>query len=386
MHICRPTWSVKLPFRQAFRYAVALFVPFLAWPFLLPAQENQAPDPLPPSGLAAENLGRVAASATQVEDLLRKEPGLLVELKRWVAKEATDRGQILDDAELTDQAIFERLTLELEFRARATRLLQRYGYLMPELNPDSEEAKERELLLKERTRRLARTTAEEDNSPEEKDTEKEFKRAEDCGAARGQQCVEPRRKQQREEPEFRPQERALEMSPSNLGERTVPRQSRGNPIEEPGIPSRQLIQTVSDPESGAAPSSAQRRYEPSPLAASANMSPLLSQPASEAWMIPAWLAPVIHPLREHLSRISRIENASPGHGPQGAKKKKKSWDARNYFRKQIPTRTSLLFTICTYRPPPASQCLNALAWTFSAMAHWIPALFPWTSLSGPITW
>ncbi len=268
MHICRPTWSVKLPIRQAFRYAVALFVTFLAWPFLLPAQENQAPDPLPPSGLAAENLSRVAASATQVEDLLRKEPGLLVELKRWVAKEATDRGQILDDAELTDQAIFERLTRELEFRARATRLLQRYGYLMPKLNPDSEEAKERELLLEERTRRLARTTDEEHNTPEEKDTEKEFKRAEDCGAARGQECVEPRRKQQREEPEFRPQQRALETSPSNLGERTVPRQSRGNPIEESGIPSRQLIQTVSDPESGAAPSLARRQYEPSPLAAS----------------------------------------------------------------------------------------------------------------------
>jgi hypothetical protein len=97
----------------------------------------------------------VAASAAQiVEELLRKDPGLLVELKRWVAKEATDRGQILDDSELTEQAIFERLARDLEFRSVATRLLQRYGYLMPKLNPDSEAAKEHEVLVNEQRRRL----------------------------------------------------------------------------------------------------------------------------------------------------------------------------------------------------------------------------------------
>ncbi len=266
--VSSPRRVIKLSIRKNVRYGVVLFVTFLVWPFFLPAQENQISDSIAPSGLAAENLSRVAASAAQVEDLLRKEPGLLVELKRWVAKEATDHGQILDDTELTDQAIFERLARELEFRSLATRLLQRYGYLMPKLNPDSEAAREHEMLFNERTRRLARTAAEEDNPPEEKGTEEELKRAEECSAARGRECVEPRQKQLREEPEFRQQQRALETSPSNLGERTVPRQSRGNPIEEPGIPSRQLLQTISDPESGIAPSSGQRRVERSSLAAS----------------------------------------------------------------------------------------------------------------------
>src|SRR2546422_5922773 len=47
------------------------------------------------------------------------------------------------------------------FRALATRLLQRYGYLIPKLNPDSELAKEQDLVRKERAHRLAKAEAEE---------------------------------------------------------------------------------------------------------------------------------------------------------------------------------------------------------------------------------
>jgi len=53
-----------------------------------------------PSDLARENLGRVAASATQIRGVLVRDEGLLVELKRWVAKEATDNGQVVDDSTL----------------------------------------------------------------------------------------------------------------------------------------------------------------------------------------------------------------------------------------------------------------------------------------------
>jgi hypothetical protein len=150
---------------------IVLSVTFLACPFVMSAQENQVAEPIAPSGLAAENLNRVAASAAQVGDLLRKDAGLLVELKRWVAKEATDRRQILDDAELTDQAIFERLNRDLEFRSVATRLLQRYGYLMPNMNPGSEAAREREALVSERARRL-RAAAEGENPDGGKNTHK----------------------------------------------------------------------------------------------------------------------------------------------------------------------------------------------------------------------
>src|SRR5690348_10530934 len=68
-----------------------------------------------PSDLAQENLSRVAASAAQIRIVLAKDEGLLVELKRWLAKEATDNGQVVDDANLRDDAIFERLEQDVVF-------------------------------------------------------------------------------------------------------------------------------------------------------------------------------------------------------------------------------------------------------------------------------
>jgi hypothetical protein len=94
-------------------------------------------------GLAIQNLDRVAASAAQIEQVLQRDPGLMVELKRWVAKEATDNGQVLEDSEITDEGILDRLARDVPFRSVATRLLQRYGFLMPAVNPGSEYAKSR---------------------------------------------------------------------------------------------------------------------------------------------------------------------------------------------------------------------------------------------------
>src|SRR5438270_3684532 len=116
-----------------------------------------------PSDLTQENLGRVAASAIQIRSVLVRDEGLMVELKRWVAKEATDSGQVVEDSNLSDQAIFERLERDVAFRSVATRLLQRYGYLTPKPNPDSDLAKEKELELKERARRLVQIESQEDS-------------------------------------------------------------------------------------------------------------------------------------------------------------------------------------------------------------------------------
>jgi hypothetical protein len=114
------------------------------------------------SDLARENLRRVAASAGQIREVLVKDTGLMVELKRWVAKEATDNGQYVDDAGLTDTAIFDRLDRDVAFRAVATLLLQRYGYLMPTANPDSDYGKEHEFVLRERAKRMVQQEAQED--------------------------------------------------------------------------------------------------------------------------------------------------------------------------------------------------------------------------------
>jgi len=122
--------------------------------------------PLPPrrleSELAKANYDRVAASAPQIKEVLLRDPGLLVELKTWIAKEASDNGQFVSDDELTDVAVFDRLTRDVKFRAVATRLVQRYGYLMPIVNPESEMGKQQDLLLKERVRRLEQIEAQEE--------------------------------------------------------------------------------------------------------------------------------------------------------------------------------------------------------------------------------
>jgi protein involved in polysaccharide export with SLBB domain len=105
---------------------------------------------------ATDNLDMVSASATQIREVLAKDPGLMVELKRLMAKQAIEKGQIVAEQDLEDSAILDRLATDTRFRALATRLLQRYGYLSPQLNPLSPSGKEQDLLLKARAERLAR--------------------------------------------------------------------------------------------------------------------------------------------------------------------------------------------------------------------------------------
>jgi len=114
------------------------------------------------SELEKENLNFVAAAPAQIKEVLIKDPGLLVELKRWIAREASDNGQVVNEEDLTDNAVFDRLSSDVVFRSVATRLVQRYGYLRPNFNPDSEMGKEQELLIKERVRRLVQIEAQED--------------------------------------------------------------------------------------------------------------------------------------------------------------------------------------------------------------------------------
>ncbi len=123
--------------------------------------QNERPNPMPSSELGRENLSRVAASAGEIKAILFKDAGLMVALKFWVAKDATEHGQIVSETDLTNDAIFERLEEDAQFRSVATALVQRYGYLLPKLNPQSEVAKEHELLVQERTKWLAQNQEEE---------------------------------------------------------------------------------------------------------------------------------------------------------------------------------------------------------------------------------
>src|SRR5438445_618989 len=106
------------------------------------------------SELAKDNLERVAASEAQITAVLTANPWLVVELKRWAARDAADRGQIARDSDLTDAALLSRLANDSRFRAAATRLLQSYGYLLPKINPDSEVGRQQAALEQERIREL----------------------------------------------------------------------------------------------------------------------------------------------------------------------------------------------------------------------------------------
>ena len=145
--------------RSSIVIAGLLFLVACWAPALRAQQQNN--DQTKTSDLAMQNLSRVAASAAQIKSVLLKDSGLMVELKRWVAKDATDHGQIVSDSDLTDDAMFERLESDVPFRAVATLLVQRYGYLLPKVNPESDAGKERELLIQERTKWLAQHQEEE---------------------------------------------------------------------------------------------------------------------------------------------------------------------------------------------------------------------------------
>src|ERR1700730_12490069 len=76
----------------------------------LPAQsQNQSTKQSRSYDLARENISQVEASAREIRTTLLKDTGLMVELKRWVAKDATEHGQIVGESDVTDDAIFDRL-------------------------------------------------------------------------------------------------------------------------------------------------------------------------------------------------------------------------------------------------------------------------------------
>src|SRR5882762_1987485 len=164
------------------------------------------------SELGRENLSRAAASATDLKAILIKDAGLMVELKRWIAKDATGHGQIISDNDLTDEAIFDRLEMDVQFRSTATLLVQRYGYLVPKLNPESEAAKERELLVQERTKWLAQAQEQERTMASQRRMGK-VRNAANCESQFDEECYEQRPTDE-QSPEIRRQQENL--PPSNL--------------------------------------------------------------------------------------------------------------------------------------------------------------------------
>jgi len=82
----------------------------------------------------------------------------MVEFKRMIAQDASAIGQLLEESDLTDIALTARLNEDLRTRVLATWLLQRYGYLLPKINPESELGQEQKLVLQEQAQQLVRAS------------------------------------------------------------------------------------------------------------------------------------------------------------------------------------------------------------------------------------
>src|SRR6202047_4847542 len=210
---------MRLPKLNSMRFLSAL----LLCASSLVAQERQS-GTAQISELGRENLSRAAASATDIKAVLIKDAGLMVELKRWVAKDATSHGQIISDSDLTDEAIFDRLEGDVPFRLIDTLLVQRYGYLVPKLNPESEAAKERELLVQERTKWLAQAQEQERAIASQKRMEK-VRTAAACDSQLDEQCNNEQKPTGQQSPEM--QRLQENLPPSNIAP---------NDLTLPGMP------------------------------------------------------------------------------------------------------------------------------------------------------
>lgn len=152
--------------------------------------QNQRSVPTTATELGEHNMGLVAASAEDIKAVLVKDVGLMVEIKAWVAKDATDHGQVISEADLTNDAIFDRLDTDARFRSVATRLLQHYGYLVPLTNPDSPLGKEQELLIKERVKWLAQDEEEAQASARQQSS-RNMQQGGQCNSQMPGTCVVP---------------------------------------------------------------------------------------------------------------------------------------------------------------------------------------------------
>lgn len=116
------------------------------------------------SGIVADNLDRVAATVNQILEIVNGDAGLMVELKRVLAEDAGESGQILEESDLSESAVTQRLVEDLRSRVLATRLLQKYGYLLPKVNPNSDAAAEHNVLLRAREQQLERAAESRDSN------------------------------------------------------------------------------------------------------------------------------------------------------------------------------------------------------------------------------
>ena len=72
---------------------------------------------------------RISLSASTISDILRREPGLLLAVKRVLVRKAYEQGRLLDPADLTDDAVYELLRVDDNVRILATQEIEKREYV-----------------------------------------------------------------------------------------------------------------------------------------------------------------------------------------------------------------------------------------------------------------
>jgi hypothetical protein len=71
----------------------------------------------------------VALSADKIIEILSKEPGLLLEVKKELVRKAFEQGRILEPSDLSDDALFDLLRQDENIRVLATREIEDRSYI-----------------------------------------------------------------------------------------------------------------------------------------------------------------------------------------------------------------------------------------------------------------
>jgi len=72
---------------------------------------------------------RVALSPDRIIELLRQEPGLLLQVQKMLVRKAYEQGRILDPEDLTEDALFQLLREDHTICVLATREIESRSYV-----------------------------------------------------------------------------------------------------------------------------------------------------------------------------------------------------------------------------------------------------------------
>ena len=92
------------------------------------AQANQAQYQAQASQ-ESEAESMVSFSASTLTDILRREPGLLLQVKKMLVRKAYEQGRLLDADDLTDDALFRLLREDANIRALVTEEVEKREYV-----------------------------------------------------------------------------------------------------------------------------------------------------------------------------------------------------------------------------------------------------------------